>query len=222
MRSRLAAPSSTTWVRKPKNAAAGSSASAKARASSGQRRQPLQQDGLAELLLGREVAVERAHPDAGLLGDQVDGDLDPLDGEDGLGGFEDAGPVALGVGPQRARAPAAAASSHPASTFEVGSTKSLLPRLTNGTQVPYSVSGTRTPIPIVSHLSRENQTLPGQGGGAGAIGTDLVGHGDHHDLDPRPPTTRRPDQGPASTPSASGPWPSSPWPSSWWCSTPRW
>ena len=56
--------------------------------------------------------------------------------------------------------------------------------------VPYSLSGTRTPIPIVSHPSRENQTLPGQGGGTGTVGTDLFGHGDHHDLDPRLP---RPD-----------------------------
>src|ERR1700733_1654722 len=65
------------------------------------------------------------------------------------------------------RAPAAASPSHPASNFELGSTEIAPPPLTNGVSVPYSLSETRTPIPIVSHPSRENQTLPGQGGGPG-------------------------------------------------------
>ncbi len=68
----------------------------------GERGEPVEQDGLAELLLGREVAVERPHPHTGLLGDEVDGDLDPLEREDGLGGLQNAVPVALGVGSQRA------------------------------------------------------------------------------------------------------------------------
>ena len=76
-----------------------------------QRRQPLEEDGLAELLLGREVAVERPDAHAGLLGDDVDGRLDPLGREDDLGRLEDAGAVPLRVGAQRtfryaARAPA--------------------------------------------------------------------------------------------------------------------
>ena len=91
----------------------------------GQRRQPIEQDGLAELLLGREVAVERPHAHARLLGDQVDRDLDPLDREDVLGGFEDAGPVALGVGPQRARA---------------GGGRLVTPRLYLRTSVPREIS----------------------------------------------------------------------------------
>ena len=69
----------------------------------GERREPLEQDGLAELLLGGEMPVERPHAHPGLLGDGVDGDLYPLGREQHLCRLEDAGPVALGVGPQRAR-----------------------------------------------------------------------------------------------------------------------
>ena len=121
----MAAPSSTTWARKPKKARRRVVGVRQRLGVDGQRRQPIQQDGLAELLLGREVAVERAHAHTGLLGDQVDRDLDPLDREDVLGGFEDAGPVALGVGPLRPRVGAGRPSSHPASNFRSWSHKNL-------------------------------------------------------------------------------------------------
>ena len=86
--------------------------------------QAIHQDGFAELLLGRKVAIERAHSHAGLLGDQVDRDLDPFDGENVLGGFENPGPVALGIGPLRARAGAGRLVISLQSPFH----KSLLPR----------------------------------------------------------------------------------------------
>ena len=67
--------------------------------------------------------------------------------------------------------------------------KSLPPRLTNGTLVPYSVSGTGTPIPIVAQSGRRNQTLSQRGrrrrGRAIGFGPRLVARKDHHDLDPR-------------------------------------
>ena len=69
----------------------------------GQFDQPLEEDGLAQRLLGREVAVERPDADARLLGDHVDRHLDALGREDQFGRLEDAGPVALGVGPERPR-----------------------------------------------------------------------------------------------------------------------
>ena len=61
------------------------------------------EDGLEQLLLGREVAVQRAHPHPGLLGDEVDRDRDALGGEHRLRRLEEPGPVALGVRPERAR-----------------------------------------------------------------------------------------------------------------------
>ena len=122
MRSRLAAPSSTTCVQEVEEGGLRVVGVRQRPRVDRQRGQPIEQDGLAELLLGREVAVERAHADPGLLGDQVDRDLNPLDGEDVLGGFENAGPVALRVGPQRACA-APAGPSHPASSFSVRSTE---------------------------------------------------------------------------------------------------
>ena len=68
----------------------------------GEHGQAVEQDGLAELLLGREVAIERPHANTRLLHDQVDGDLYPLEREEVLGGVENASPIALGVGPQGA------------------------------------------------------------------------------------------------------------------------
>ena len=138
--------------------------------------QAIEQDGLAELLLGREVAVERAHADAGLLGDDVDGGLDALGGEDHLGRIEDAGPVAdcvraAGGAPRR---PARHSLPLPSTS---GPRISLPPRLTNGTLVPYSLSGTRTPIPIIGRSGRRNPASPGdlrdQVRGVGGAGSGL-------------------------------------------------
>ena len=133
IRSRLAAPSSTTWVEEAEEGRRRVVGVGQRLGVDGQRRQPIEQDGLAELLLGREVAVERPHAHAGLLGDQVDRDLDPLDGEDVLGGLEDAGPVALGVGPQRARRDGGRLVTPCLYRSASRPQKSLLPRLTNGT-----------------------------------------------------------------------------------------
>ena len=52
------------------------------------------QNGFEQLLLGGEMAVQRAHADPGLLGDDIDRHRDPLGGEDRLGGLEDPGAVA--------------------------------------------------------------------------------------------------------------------------------
>ena len=103
IRSRLDALSSAMWFKKPKNAAPGSAASAWASGVLGQTGQALEEDGLAELLLGREVAVEGPDAHAGLVGDGVDRHLDSLGGEHDLGRIEDPGAVALGVGPHGAR-----------------------------------------------------------------------------------------------------------------------
>src|SRR6185312_2127393 len=67
----------------------------------GEEAQTIEEDRLAQLLLRREVAVERAHAHAGLLGDHVDGCLDALGSEDHLGRLEDAAPVPQRVSPQR-------------------------------------------------------------------------------------------------------------------------
>ena len=75
--------------------------------------QTLGEDRLAQSLFGREVPVEGPDADARLLGDHVDGHLDALGREDQLGRLEDAGPVALGVGPERTRRGGAASASRP-------------------------------------------------------------------------------------------------------------
>ena len=56
-----------------------------------------------ELLLVREAAVGGPDPDAGVAGDLVQADRQPLAREELAGGLEQAGAVALGVGAERAR-----------------------------------------------------------------------------------------------------------------------
>ena len=105
---------------------------------------------LEKSLLGGKVAVDRPHADAGLLGDSIYRGREPLAAKHVLSCFEDT----LAV-PERVRAratgfarrrnlgpwvlePRRSASTHGAIAPEAA--------LTNGTAVPYSVSGTTAPI----------------------------------------------------------------------------
>ena len=56
------------------------------------------EDLIAEVLLGGEVPAHGADPDAGPVGDELDPGVDPVLGEDLLGGGEHARPVAAGIG----------------------------------------------------------------------------------------------------------------------------
>ena len=95
IRSRLDALSSAMWFEEAEERGARIGGVGLGSGVLGQAGQALEEDGLAELLLGREVAVEGPDAHAGLLGDRVDRHLDPLGGEHHLGRLEDAGAVAL-------------------------------------------------------------------------------------------------------------------------------
>ena len=65
------------------------------------RADPVLDDRPVQILLGREVPVDRARADAGAPGDLVDRHREPLGGEGVVGDLEHAGAVARRVRAQR-------------------------------------------------------------------------------------------------------------------------
>ena len=94
-------------------AAPGSSAVQSSSASLDQRLDAGHDDRLEESLFGGEVTVDRPHADPGPAGHFVDGDGQALGSEHLFSRLEHFGPVAPGVGPERAQDAGPGGRGHP-------------------------------------------------------------------------------------------------------------